>query len=409
MHRFIAFLMLMLLFSCSQNPVDKSDSPKAKGKIAIVCKSASSVTAKIAATDRAEIWIWKTLDTMPRIEKLQREDGTNYFIGEFEVDTGTYTRVSINGYGADNSATWMGTTNNVVVEANKTTNVPIWLKKRGGVEVIFGIGFTQLPSGGFVMGDRYNTIFGENERPYHNVILTEFMMSIYEITQEQYFKVTGVNPSLFNSNGGNMPVEQVSWWDAIKFCNALSDKLGLSRCYNEITGDCDFTKDGIRLPTEAEWEYACQGTEFYYFKYGTDDGTLDQSKANYISPYLDGNIYHPVNVGSYPPNPYGLYDMSGNVFEWCNDWYSPYTSDKQYNPKGPRNGYDRIIRGGSWSHEGSFFCRASKRDYSWPFTIGFFSPYRGGYGNLGFRIVINSPSPNIPDEYKGPYFHAKRI
>jgi formylglycine-generating enzyme required for sulfatase activity len=128
---------------------------------------------------------------------------------------------------------------------------------------------------------------------------------------------------------------------------------------------------GLDLPTEAELEYACRGGKQY--KYGTDDGTLSTSKAN----YWDNGVHHPVDVGSYPANPFGLYDMSGNVWEWCHDWYGIYPSGSVTNPTGALSGSYRVTRGGGWLYDGSY-CRSADRGGGNP---------GGGYYHVGFRVV----------------------
>jgi formylglycine-generating enzyme required for sulfatase activity len=210
------------------------------------------------------------------------------------------------------------------------------------------------------------------EQPIHIVKVFSCEMGIYQITQGQYKAIIGSNPS-FHKLGDNYPVEQVSWFDAIKFCNALSAKAGLDKCYYlesliETTWVCDFKKNGFRLPTEAEWEYACRGGLRY--EYGTDDGNIGNNKARYES-------NKPVKVGTYPPNPFGLYDMSGNIDEWCNDWHESYSSRNSTNPTGPNKGSYRVIRGGSW-YDNYQRCRS---DYRYYYTPDFKSYF------LGFRIV----------------------
>jgi formylglycine-generating enzyme required for sulfatase activity len=127
---------------------------------------------------------------------------------------------------------------------------------------------------------------------------------------------------------------------------------------------------GFDLPTEAEWEYAARGGRQY--KYGTVDGTIDSRKANY-----DMNVGHPTAGGTYPANPFGLYDMSGNVWEWCQDWYGSYSNESAINPSGAHSDSIRIIRDGCWDNK-TFKCRLAYR--------GRFIPKDSDYG-LGFRVV----------------------
>ncbi|MDP2984635.1 MAG: formylglycine-generating enzyme family protein [Candidatus Latescibacter sp.] len=225
-----------------------------------------------------------------------------------------------------------------------------------------------IPAGSFSMG---KTGIAE---PVHTVTLSAFSMSAYEITQGQFKTVIRSNMPYFKGlSNDNLPMEKVSWWEAIKYCNALNAKAGLQPCYNEGTGDCDFTKSGFRLPTEAEWEYACRGgtTTNYY----TGDTESDLARAGwYFS--NSSNKSHP--VGRKTPNAWGLYDMHGNAWEWCNDWYEDYTSaNNAINPTGALFGSNRIVRGGAW-YSGGSVCRSAARAVN---------PPSGRLGNFGFRVV----------------------
>jgi formylglycine-generating enzyme required for sulfatase activity len=191
---------------------------------------------------------------------------------------------------------------------------------------------------------------GGDEGPQHQVTVSAFYMGKYQVTQKEYESVMGTNPSRFK--GANLPVEQVSWYDAVEFCNRLSQLEGLIPTYsgsgNNIT--CNWNANGYRLPTEAEWEYACRAGTTTPFSTGNNI-TTDQ--ANYDGRYPYNNnatgTYRGIttSVGSFAPNPWGLYDMQGNVREWCWDWYGGYSSGAQTNPRGPVSGTDRVMRGGS--------------------------------------------------------------
>ena len=237
--------------------------------------------------------------------------------------------------------------------------------------VVQGIFFDSIPGGTFQMGSPA----GSHEQPVHSVTVSAFQMGRYEITQAQYQAVVGSNPSSFTGDS-QRPVEMVIWYDAVTFCNKLSEAAGLQPCYNLTTWACDFTKNGYRLPTEAEWEYACRaGTITYYY---TGDDESDLAKAGW---YVrnSGNTTH--TVGGKQANAFGLYDMHGNVWEWCNDWYGSYSSGNATDPQGPSSGSDRVVRGGSWDSgpgPANGDCRSSYRDGRYPV---------GGNPDVGFRVV----------------------
>lgn len=179
-----------------------------------------------------------------------------------------------------------------------------------------------------------------DEKPVHSVTLSGYYIGKTEVTQALWQAVMGSNPSEFK--GDNRPVESVSWDDCQEFIRKL----------NSLTGQ------NFRLPTEAEWEFACRG--------GNNSRGYKYSGSNYIDnvAWYDGNSgdkTHPVATKS--PNELGIYDMSGNVWEWCADWYGDYSSGRQTNPKGPYSGSSRVNRGGSW-YCVARFCRSSIRlDY----------------------------------------------
>ena len=214
-----------------------------------------------------------------------------------------------------------------------------------------------VSGGTFTMGatSEQGSDANDREKPAHSVTLSGYYIGKYEVTQAQWKAVMGNNPSSFK--GDNLPVERVSWNEVQEFIKKL----------NQMTGK------SYRLPTEAEWEYAARGgNNSRGNKYSGSDNV--GSVAWYFQ--NSGSTTHP--VGSKSPNELGIYDMSGNVWEWCQDWYGDYSSSSQRNPKGPASGSVRVYRGGGWSYI-SRNCRVSFRDCNSP----------GGRSlNLGFRLVL---------------------
>jgi len=201
----------------------------------------------------------------------------------------------------------------------------------------------------------------EGEKPAHEVSLTEpFHMGKYEITQEQYELVMGTNRSTLT--GHDLPVGAASWDDAQEFCRNASEWTGLA----------------VRLPTEAEWEYACRaGTRTTYY---TGDAYEDLDRAAWYVENSNGTI-HP--VGKKVPNAWGVHDMHGNVSEWVLDCWGPYRSEAAVDPQGPAQGTQRVKRGGSWA-PGRW--RSASR----------FADYPGHHFNgIGFRVVADVP-PKAP-------------
>jgi formylglycine-generating enzyme required for sulfatase activity len=226
------------------------------------------------------------------------------------------------------------------------TNLPWRVRDTGtGIEMVL------IPPGTYLMGCSWSISYGcySWERPTHRVTLTQpFYLSRTEVTQAQWVAKMGGNPSWFKSASSavpasevpNCPVEQVSWNDIQPFCAAT----------------------GMRLPTEAEWEYAYRaGTDTaFHGMAGYLNGTNDDNQLGIIA-WFDGNPGGQTRpVASRAANGFGLYDMSGNVWEWCQDWYGVYASVAQTNPTGPATGSARVLRGGSW-RDPSLFCRASYR------------------------------------------------
>jgi len=205
----------------------------------------------------------------------------------------------------------------------------------GGVEMAL------IPAGSFTMG----SVHGDDDaKPPHKVFVDAFWMDRTEVTQEQVDKLQLSNPSHFE--GDKLPVEQVTWAQAARFCNARSKAEKLEPCYDENTGACDFTKSGYRLPTEAEWEYAARAGSEAAYAFG------DNARQLAAHAWFAGNALkktHP--VAQKKPNAWGLFDMHGNVAEWCNDCYAAdaYAKSSGQNPRGPATWKLYCIRGGTWN------------------------------------------------------------
>ncbi len=215
-----------------------------------------------------------------------------------------------------------------------------------------------------------------NEQLIHDVSVSSFEIGETLVTQDEYLEMTGENPSLVK--GGRMPVTHVTAEEALALCNKLSVAAGYEPCYDAKTRKCDISKSGYRLPTEAEWEFACRaGTTSHFY---TGDKLTDLSRAGWHLGNSGGTI-HP--VAQKEPNAFGLYDMHGNVFEWCYDGYDwidyhgGYTSKPATNPIGFEDFRFRVIRGGSWFSEPSV-CRSAAR--------GNYYPKMGNY-YIGVRLA----------------------
>ena len=244
-------------------------------------------------------------------------------------------------------------------------------KEGSGWTVDIGGGLTMkwIAAGSFEMGSNDGD---SDEKPVHRVTLSKgYWLGEHEVTQGQWQAVMGSNPSHFK--GSNLPVEQVSWEEAMAFCKKLTRD---EKAKGRLPAGMSYT-----LPTEAQWEYACRAGTTDAFHYGN---RLDSSMANFDGNYPYGGASKGVyrqkttSVGSFKPNAWGLYDMHGNVWESCSDWYGSYSSGSVVDPAGARSGTNRVIRGGSWGSSARD-CRSANRYRSTP-------GYR--FNSLGFRLAL---------------------
>ena len=301
---------------------------------------------------------------------------------------------------------------------------------RGEIE-----GMAFIPAGSFTMGDT----LGEgcvDESPAHTVTLTAYYIGRYEVTNDEMVEalqwayengritvtedavenLTGDRRPLLHiaeaqcritwdgrtfdikaEKGSGYPVVEASWYGAVAYCNYRSEMEGLTPCYDLADWTCDWTADGYRLPSSAEWEKAARGgAEGHRFPW-SDTDTIDQSRANYKSSdeqsydvstfighhpdYAVGDYPYTSPVGSFPANGYGLYDTAGNVWEWCWDFWSSayYTEEPMKDPHGPETGSYRVVRSGRWGYD-SASSRVSSLRHGWP----------AGRRRMGFRIAMTA-------------------
>jgi len=230
--------------------------------------------------------------------------------------------------------------------------------------------FIRVEGGTFQMGTPSGG--GSDERPVHTVTLKSFSISKYQVTQKEWYEIMGTTirqqrdmenrPLSILGEGDNYPMYYVNWYEVVEYCNRRSIKEGLEPVYRGSDNNiiCDWSKNGYRLPTEAEWEYAAKGGTKEYI-------TTEYSGSNSVGAvaWYSGNSNertHP--VGTKAANSLGIYDMSGNVWEWCWDWYGDYSSSSQTDPRGAVSGASRVLRGGCWGNSAARVRSASRNGYN---------------------------------------------
>lgn len=251
-----------------------------------------------------------------------------------------------------------------------------------------------ISGGSFLMGSDDNSAKAKYDgKPAHEVLLSDFCLGEFAVTQDLWAAVMGENPAA--NKGERLPVEQVSWFDAVVFCNRLSLETSRQPCYKTPAGQiygltptkkwglpnkgevpCDFTANGYRLPTEAEWEYAARGGAANHARSGMYAGGDLLEQVGWYDNNSDNQTHA---VGLLLPNALGLYDMSGNVWEWCHDWYDAYNGKPEKNPRGPEKGTSRVLRGGRYFNP-TRYCRAAYRADNGPGDRD---------SDLGFRLALS--------------------
>ncbi len=338
-------LIVLMMASCKKDPeMPGGEVVNIKTEVIEITASSAVVSAYVGADCDERGVCWSTSQN-PTVSNSHTTNGSG--TGSFTSNiTGLTenTTYYVRAYATDSKGTSYGEQKSFTTLQTFTVN---------------GVTFEMIAvkGGTFTMGgtSEQGSYAGSNEFPTHSVTLSDYYIGKFEVTQELWVAVMGSNPSYFN--GSNLPVEQVSWNDCQEFVTKL----------NGLTGK------NFRLPTEAEWEYAARG--------GNISGGYKYSGSNNINDvawYSDNGGSKTHAVGTKSPNELGIYDMSGNVWEWCQDWYGSYSSGSQTNPQGPSSGSYRVGRGGSWYYSAGY-CRVSGRYY--------YAPVHR-YSNLGLRLAL---------------------
>lgn len=306
---------------------------------------------------------------------------------------------TLNGCGRDTENSSENSANNSVIESSDTTNSGSTISESNSHDnepINVSENFVLIKGGTFEMGSPETEAWRSDDETRHTVTVSDFYMSVYELSQSEYREITGENPS--NFSGDELPVDNISWLDAVNYCNARSTAEGLTPAYtiseNNVTWDRG--ADGYRLPTEAEWEYACRAGTVTPFN---TENSISAEEANYYGHYpyeIEDNYFSQGNlttkpgvyrqttvaVNSFSPNKWGLYNMHGNVGEWVWDYYGDYETGEQTDPAGAESGTLRVYRGGGWND----FAKNMRSAYR-----ATLAEDKGSF-NIGIRLVRNAVS-----------------
>ena len=327
----------------------------------LVFEPDGNIFIKVIKNPPSQIWVYVPAETKRFLISTEQNGSKNYF----NFPSGT-----------------LYATNTYIMELELNYNYQTTIDNNEEFQIFSDLPKTEMvfvQGGTFTMGctDEQGSDCYKNEKPAHQVTLSDYYIGKYEVTQGLWKKVVGSNPSYFKYCGDDCPVENVSWDDCQEFISKL----------NQLTGK------RFRLPTEAEWEYAArEGREVarnvQQIKYAGSNNLgevawyRDNSDVNYSGGIeIEGRILGTHTVGTKKPNALGIYDMSGNVWEWCNDWYGDYSSGWVTNPKGASTGYHRVIRGDNWLSNGDG-NRVSRRYIIIPVDSSIY--------NGGIRLVFSS-------------------
>ena len=375
------FILLLLLIACNscskKNPLISGEEIQEMGTVVLNCIFPEENRAKIAepqaATTSAYIYIYSPSGFYYGKQQLQLINKNAKT--QFQLLAGLERQFKVIGFDMVMNINYQGISGSVLIKQNQTVQVDIVMKKYGLVSI---------PAGSFEMG---SDDLSNYEKPVHTVTVDGFLMSSTEVTRAQWdmfvswFEIMRDDDIIFPGKPDySRPMRNVTWPHAINFCNFISRLSGLEPCYNENTLECDFSKNGYRLPTEAEWEYACRaGT---YTDYNTGNGESNLDRAGW---YFGNSDRHEWPAGEKEPNQWGLYDMHGNVSEWCYDWFDGkyYSSSPALNPTGPEGKLlQRVKRGGDYNNSAEL-CLSVIRKSKDPF----WDSEKTMENTIGFRIV----------------------